>query len=849
MPSLYGFQISLSGVTRISLPVSEVEYNLKLDEAGTWKVTLPATDPRTSLLEGGNYWIQYQEGSGILFVGIIENIRRLSSRTLEISGTTVLGELAKYNTYIGKRYVNDLGNDIVDALLSEVGWQREGNLPGAYTVYFEGVSYLEALRKLVSDLGTYHFREKIIHSPGASPEFTKIVEIGQFGDVKARIRPYVQPGFTGEFLQPALATSITVVQDSRELWYRFLPLGTGFGNVLLDLRYQTRLPNLLTNGGFENVSTGWTASGTATTNFSSTRALDGKYSLRTQATSTYSLYQNISITANKEYRAEVWAYIAAGTATLRVEFRNSSNTIVTTHTDSKTPSTEWQKLSVRATAPTGAVTARVILQISGASSDIYWDSARFWESALSAGKPLELETELSRTDTLTPHLNYILEVASLYNNPSRPPILPTKIIKFKDVFPSSPDLSAIENACNTLYDLTVTEMLRSSIQSTTYELGEVVGLPTDIRPGDKVHVFWRGIVDTWDGKYQYIDVDQDLWITEIQRSLTSNGQDRWNLTVSTNVNAPEANDSTVIREITVIIKTTTVAPQATTANWTVTHALRTPLGPGAGEELTFKIKVPENIVELFRCKLLISPQKIRATARGAAAGGGQTSSTADNHYHTVIIPPHSHGISATVTETGGTVSTTTSATAPIHRHSLGATSTTTTTPPSTYQWVLFTTDTGGLYAALVGVSSPASVVLATNAMDASQTHTHDVHIPGHSHNISAQSTSSGGGMFLTSESSGAHSHYISPHTHELVYGIFDGTQAQNLRIYIDGVDRTTLLGGPWNSEVELDITPFLLGIAGNPLHGYHTIKITTTQLGAVDVISEWVAAVIPVGVV
>jgi hypothetical protein len=81
----------------------------------------------------------------------------------------------------------------------------------------------------------------------------------------------------------------------------------------------------------------------------------------------------------------------------------------------------------------------------------------------------------------------------------------------------------------------------------------------------------------------------------------------------------------------------------------------------------------------------------------------------------------------------------------------------------------------------------------------------------------------------------AHTHDVTipPHTHPMNYGVFeDSHYPQNISIYINGVDRTLALGGPWAPtdaavEVEVDITEYLVNAVGG-LRQTHEIRFMVT---------------------
>lgn len=86
------------------------------------------------------------------------------------------------------------------------------------------------------------------------------------------------------------------------------------------------------------------------------------------------------------------------------------------------------------------------------------------------------------------------------------------------------------------------------------------------------------------------------------------------------------------------------------------------------------------------------------------------------------------------------------------------------------------------------------------------------------------------------------------HTHPLTLGIAEGGSATGLHLYIDGVDVTAALGGPWNATTSVDITTYLLdsGKPRRPVTGVHTIKITSTAVGSIEAWIDWLTIISPV---
>lgn len=83
------------------------------------------------------------------------------------------------------------------------------------------------------------------------------------------------------------------------------------------------------------------------------------------------------------------------------------------------------------------------------------------------------------------------------------------------------------------------------------------------------------------------------------------------------------------------------------------------------------------------------------------------------------------------------------------------------------------------------------------------------------------------------------------HTHDVDLAISEHGMADDLAIIIDGVDQTANLGGPWTSTSDIVINPGDLIIVGfvnakmEVATGPHTIKITSSAEGAVEVVGDY----------
>ena len=135
-------------------------------------------------------------------------------------------------------------------------------------------------------------------------------------------------------------------------------------------------------------------------------------------------------------------------------------------------------------------------------------------------------------------------------------------------------------------------------------------------------------------------------------------------------------------------------------------------------------------------------------------------------------------------------------------------------------------------------STVSTLTVASNGhVHDMQAHVHD--ITAHSHPIPHTHNT------LSHIHPMAHTHLIEGHTHDTTLGITEGGEAQGLRLWIDGVDRSTALGGPWNAAAVFDITEYLLNVRREPVPGAHPIIIESTSVGAVEVWFDWLVIAKP----
>ena len=198
---------------------------------------------------------------------------------------------------------------------------------------------------------------------------------------------------------------------------------------------------------------------------------------------------------------------------------------------------------------------------------------------------------------------------------------------------------------------------------------------------------------------------------------------------------------------------------------------------------------------------------------GAAAGGGQTTSSGggatssggSSHSHTIALK--------TTTSSGG------------HSHLVGDFYPTTTwSDPAYMQQITMKNEaTGMAYGFYVG----------RNGTEAGSGKFESFLTTPHTHDVDGQTSSSESSHTHTVPS---HSHSVGDHTHPMSYGIYLGPAAGSpaFTITINGTDRTAALGGPWNGDISVDITPYLVDANGHVLRQVNSVVIGAAQLCDVE---------------
>jgi hypothetical protein len=860
------------------LSVLDAEVTQKLDEAGTFRVRLPLTDPRTAEAQVKRIWRHYREGEGLVFAGLIETVNKQPEETLEISGPTLLEELLYKNTLLNRQYSNRDVRDVVDDLLSGTGWTRYEAAPTSRTLSWTlsmaqdwaaagvGIAQAAGAHLSLRDVSTIAYYGQNYTLPHNSSGTNRCLYVA------VATNPSTTTVSSVTYNGVALTFLAALTQGSMRIeFWRMVNPPVGLYNLFVGLSASATDVAIaaMTWEGVDQTtpeSTPSTAGGNSAAPslaISTPHATD--IGLATTAINSAATY-----VADREQTEE--AHDSVGGTRLSV---CAEPVTVTARFDGESKlkaillaaQQQSHHLREKVTESGGVLSKQLEIGLFGASSGAVLmggqaDEELFDDAKMAAVEDLTVEDTLTEvwnwviplgggagTDQLTlrfctrnsPYVvqstagpdgelvYYIADAASITNYGQR-----ERAFVAKDIQPLSNSKAALEVAANALYDLAATQLKNWwKDKQTAYRL-TVRGLDPAVRPGDTVRLRWRGYALQSGVGYVYLDIDTDLYVLERTRRFPADGTEVSDLVVSNLDRALQTVDDVLIGKLDDTVRAFRTHVQSSVSNYTSGPILEE---LNASKPMRFDLLIDDNVTQLLRCRLRLKPRAIRSTATGAASGGGQTSSGGVSHSHSVSGQSAEAG--------GGQTSSSESAhthSCPNHQHQiLAAGAAHTYSAPTQHShvgmhdiygslvvfgWDLVDPPTGwgggDLYCYVAGGGT-------TSSGGASHSHS----IVNHTHTVSA----------TTSSTETSHTHNVSDHTHSQVYGIYEGTSAAGLTLKIDGVDRTAALGGPWNSAATLDITQYLQDSDGVVVQGIHAIEIGSTQLGRVEAWVDWTVAV------
>lgn len=452
-----------------------------------------------------------------------------------------------------------------------------------------------------------------------------------------------------------------------------------------------------------------------------------------------------------------------------------------------------------------------------------------------------------------------------------------KVISVDEIVPVSNSAAELQHAANTLYDVAAAWLGWHSTEYEAYEFNPVGlrhvvnGTPTFL-VGDRMRLTYRGVAEDPSGGVRvWKNIDTLVWITGYERTFNTDGTWSWSFSVSTDDQKPPDASEAITKAVSDIWAIKTAKRPYT---YRETHG---PTIESVTSSQTARLLVDfdTDVLYLHRAVLRVRKRRVKSNVTGAAAGGGQTSSSGGGQttssgggQTSSSNGSHSHSVSTATTPSGGghtstggsahthTVTGGTAVGSGAHWHQIGgATSTQTySQKPFEQQLQLYTGPSGSVYGMYVERGGTSSGATTLGTLETT-THTHPITgianmsesghqhgILNHTHQVSGQTAAAGGAHTHTvsnhTHTVSNHTHTVSDHTHALVYGVFLGPVATTpqFNVIINGTNRTVALGGPWDNDFLVDITPYLVDGQGHVLRQANNVDVTSSQLCDVELL-------------
>ena len=229
-----------------------------------------------------------------------------------------------------------------------------------------------------------------------------------------------------------------------------------------------------------------------------------------------------------------------------------------------------------------------------------------WISGYGAGEG-EAALTLNRSTRTTPYtintvtddgrtLYYLQDAASIAAFGQK-----EKVVVFKNIAPVTNTATAKTAAANALYDAMVAWLQRNKDTITSYRV-RGVKIDRTIRPGDKIRLWFQGMVQRDGVDYTYLDVNDLFWVLEVSETADANGV-AVDLVIST-VDQMQADAAEVvvgaIEDIQVQSVSIKTFPFFSENTWVE------PCAAGTLEPLNdaiFKLEIDESVTEITRVKI------------------------------------------------------------------------------------------------------------------------------------------------------------------------------------------------------------------------------------------------------
>lgn len=98
-----------------------------------------------------------------------------------------------------------------------------------------------------------------------------------------------------------------------------------------------------------------------------------------------------------------------------------------------------------------------------------------------------------------------------------------RIVTFKEISPVANSSAAKVLAANALYDAAAAWLQRNAVKLVSYTLS-VKHAPANVRPGDKIRVLYKGVIETETGTRTYMNVPGEMfWMMKVNRTISDSG--------------------------------------------------------------------------------------------------------------------------------------------------------------------------------------------------------------------------------------------------------------------------------------------------------------------------------------
>lgn len=393
-----------------------------------------------------------------------------------------------------------------------------------------------------------------------------------------------------------------------------------------------------------------------------------------------------------------------------------------------------------------------------------------------------------------------------------------KVLASKDVSPIANSPTAFQNAANALYDLGAMYLIRNKDPLKVYAV-EVTKLAPGFKVGDTLKIIYNGIAeDSVTSRRTWLSVNGNFVVLEKRRKFTPEGGYTWKLILAS-VARWLLDDAQVI-----IGALETLDVFRTGMKF---YTMNVPHGPeresiDSTHNFDLSILYDNNVSRMLKCTLQFKCKVLRSNVK--------TVSSEASHTHTISGTTSGSGGSSTPTSTPA-AGANYQVPAATHKH-VFVTLTGNAVAPG-FGPLSFADDAGKEFGAYVTAgANVAGQVFSTGATGTWATgnvsdvsHTHTVTISSHTHSVSGSTSSAG-----------------TSHNHTLTYGIFDDSAPANYStsVYINGIDRTAALGGPWNTTatVSLDVSAYLVDANGHPLRQDNIVQFRTASAAAYDIVAQ-----------